>query len=229
MKAILEKLKKMSQINLINRWKSLLFPDLSKYESSKYTDLALFKEAISAFGFAVISYAFFYFFIFIIGYNYYSKINNQMQEEFILKGNSYVSYFFNSYPFNIIYVIALLVIFALFCSSVIYIIFKLIEDEKIKYSKILSITLLMEVWWIFVLFFILIINTTYPFDQTTSIILFGLLIASWIICLGVGIYFSSRTFVNIANKLINVNTKRTYFAIYLTQIIFFYSVYSIIT
>jgi hypothetical protein len=229
MKALLGKLKGLFRFNLINKWKSLLFPELSKYESNKYTDLILFKEAISGFGFAIISYTLFYFLVFVIGYGYYSEINTRMQEEFILKGNSYLSYLFNSYPFNIIYVLALLIIFTLFCSSLIYLIFKMIEDTKIKFLTILSINLLMNVWWIFILFFILIINTSYPFDQTTSVMLFGLLISAWILCLGSGIFFSSRVFVKIANKLVNVNIKRTYFAIYLTQILFFYFIYSIIT
>lgn len=229
MKALLGKLKGWFRFNLINKWKSLLFPELSKYESNKYTDLILFKEAISGFGFAIISYTLFYFLVFVIGYGYYSEINTRMQEEFILKGNSYLSYLFNSYPFNIIYVLALLIIFTLFCSSLIYLIFKMIEDTKIKFLTILSINLLMNVWWIFILFFILIINISYPFDQTTSVMLFGLLISAWILCLGSGIFFSSRVFVKIANKLVNVNIKRTYFAIYLTQILFFYFIYSIIT
>lgn len=229
MNTFLRKLKGLFQLNLINKWKSLLFPDLSKFESNNYTDLILFKEAISGFGFALICYTLFYFLVFILGYGYYSELNIRMQEEFILKGNSYLSYFFNSYPFNIVYVLALLIIFTLFCSSLIYIIFKMIEEVKIKFQTILSINLLMNAWWIFILFFILIINTSYPFDQTTSVVLFGLLISAWILCLGCGVYFSSRVFVNLANKLLSVNIKRTYFAIYLTQILFFYFIYSIIT
>lgn len=229
MKSLLEKIKNIFKINIINKWKSILFPDYSKYIQQNYTERTLFKQGLSSFLYAIVSYTTFYFIVFLLGYNYYSEINNRMQEEFILKGNSYISYFFNSYPFNIVYVIALLIIFILFCSSFVYLIVKLIEEVKISFLTLISVVLSMTVWWVFSLFFFLILNTSFPFNQPTSVVYFGFLIAFWIILLSVGMFFSSRLFVNLLNNLLNVNRKRSYFAIYTAQILFFYFIFSIIT
>lgn len=210
------------------KWKSILNPNIELEFNSKDTGSNIFKTAVNKFVYCLLSYIVFYFVLFILGYPYYSSANEKISEEFALKGQGGLGLIFNSYPFNVIYVLVLIVFFSLFMAVSTHFLMKLLEEEKRPFLQNAGICLHSMCFWIAILFVLVVLNTIYPFNEPTSIILFSILVASWIILFSVSVFFSTRFYGKASASFFNQNQKRAYIGWLVPLAVFFYFIAGII-
>ncbi|TGN16948.1 hypothetical protein [Leptospira idonii] len=209
--------------------RDLFKPDFTVIYGSEQSSVDILRKGASFFGYVSITYVIFYFLAFLVGYPYYSRMNEAMLADFQMKGHSNFTYIMNSYPFNVVYIFSALILFVFFVSALGYFFAKFFEEDKREFRAHLGICLHATSLLIFILFFVFIANTIFPFRQPVGIVLFSSLIALWIIFFGLGLYLSSKIFVGASYSYFSQNKRRAALTWLFPLLLFIYMVLGIIT
>jgi len=209
--------------------KELFSPNYSHVYSKDKTDREIFRFGFSLFSYTYIMYVIMYVFMFLIGYPYFSKLNETMRADFEAKGNSSFSLFLNTYPWNVLYILASLVILLLFVSILSYGLARLLEDGKRSYKAHLGLCLHGISILLSCLFVIFIANTIFPFNEQVGVVLFSFLVAIWLIMFFIGTYLSTRVFVRASNVYFEQHKRRSAITWLLPFLFVIYTIFGIVT
>ncbi|WP_411821938.1 hypothetical protein [Leptospira sp. 'Mane'] len=209
-------------------WKNVIKNPVIEYDKST-SPKEVFRIGLRYFLYFSLTYMVFYFLLFLCAYPYYSKLNEALRLDFEAKGNSSLSYLLNSYPFNVIYVFSALILFVLFVTVFSYYLARFLETESRSFLAHFGVCLHSTAGLVSVLFVVLIVNSVFPFSQPVGYLLFGLLVASWLILFAAGLYLSTRIFIKASYGYFNQNKKRASLTWLLPLLVFGYFVFGIIT
>lgn len=213
---------------IYNDIRSIILPDYSKTFSSKIDENSLITNIRKNTIYLITLYVLFYFSLYILGFSYYNEINESIIKDLTEKQSSFIVIFFNTYPFNIVYVLILLIFFSLTTSIITFFLGNLLEDYKKSFKMNLAFSINANSIWILSLILIVIINTLFPFNQPNGVIIVGLLIGIWLIIFSGSIYLSTKAYNNSMSHYYDANSKRTTFIWLLSNFFIIYFIYSLI-
>jgi hypothetical protein len=209
--------------------KDLFAPEYSITYANQRSPQEIFGFGLSLFVYTYIMYAIMYVFIFFLGYPYFSRLNDAMKADFEAKGNSAFSLFLNTYPWNVLYILATLVILLLLTSALSFGVAKLLEDGKRSYKAHLGLCLHGTSILLASLFVIFIANTIFPFNSQVGVVMFSFLVAIWILMFLGGTFFSNRVFVRASNEYFGQPKKRSAITWLLPLLFVIYTIFGIVT
>ncbi len=212
-----------------NRIKDLFSPDYDSVYSEEKTSQEIFLSGLTLFVYTYGLYVLMYVGMFILGYPYFSKLNETMRADFEAKGHSNFSLFLNTYPWNVLYILASLVIVLLFTSLLSYALARLLEDGKRSYKAHLGLCLHGTSILLSCLFVIFIANTIFPFNQQVGVVLFSFLVAIWILMFILGTFLSTRVFVRASFSHFGQHKRRAVITWLLPFLFVMYTIFGIVT
>lgn len=212
-----------------NQIKNLFSPDFEDVYAKSKTDGEVFLTGLSLFVYTYSMYVIMYLSMFLLGSPYFSKLNDAMRADFEAKGHSAFSLFLNSYPWNVLYILASLVIVLLFTSLLSYGLVRLLEDGKRSYKIHLGLCLHGTSILLSCLFVIFIANTIFPFNQQVGVILFSFLVSVWILMFLIGTYFSTQVFVRASFVHFEQHKRRAAICWLLPFLFVMYTIFGIVT
>ena len=174
-------------------------------------------------------YVIMYVFMFLIGYPYFAKLNDTMRADFEAKGNSSFSLFLNTYPWNVLYILASLAIVLLLTTIFSYALVRLLEDGKRRFKAHLGLCLHGTSILLSCLFVIFIANTIFPFNQQVGVVLFSFLVAIWILMFILGTFVSTRVFVIASVAHFDQHKRRAAISWLLPFLFVMYTIFGIVT
>ncbi|MEK6883348.1 MAG: hypothetical protein AABY22_27215 [Nanoarchaeota archaeon] len=191
-------------------------------------------KEILGFGLKMFSYAFvlylmMYLFIFLCGYSYFSNLNDGLRLNFQEKNYSEFSLFLNSYPWNVLYVLASFIIMIVYVSTFSYLTAIMLEEERQNFKAHLGLCLHATSSIIMCLLMIYLANTIFPFNDRVSVVLFSILVSVWIIAFIVSVFLSTKVFVFGAKQYFGQTKKRAAITWLVPYLSFVYLVFGILT
>lgn len=163
--------------------------------------------------------------LYLINISSLSELNNTLSKNFEDKGVSFIFYFMNLYPFNVIYIYFFWILMYFFLSVLSLLLLTLLGEKRKPFSR-LSASILYASSFIFLTCFpLLILNSFMPISENTTLGGFSFLIAVWIGIIGIGILFSATTFGRLGKYVLNQNLNRAVFAWVFSVFTFFYLIY----
>lgn len=184
----------------LQTFKNLFTPKFSDLYAKNRSEKEIFLFGLGLFVYTYLVYVGIYVFIFLLGYPYFSHLNEMMRLDFESKGYSKYSLFLNSYPWNVLYVLASLLILCILTSAFSYACARLLEEGKRSFRVHLGLCLHGMSILLACLFLVFIANTIFPFQEKASIFVFSLLVSIWILMFILGTIFSTRIFVNASHS-----------------------------
>ncbi|GBF52055.1 hypothetical protein LPTSP4_35930 [Leptospira ryugenii] len=179
----------------LKQWKGIIRPDFEKAFENPAEDKQILMDSIKRFTFTMLNYVGFYLCLFLIGYRYYSALNEQMVLGYTKKGITGLGTYLNLYPFNVIYLVFALILTVGFLSIFTYLFLVYLEDVKPSFIKNLS-AILNSVALVNVLLFpFLLINALFPFDKPIGTFGLGVYVGALILVLAVGFVYSAVIYI----------------------------------
>lgn len=196
---MMNKLKEIYNQYLIVLWNK---GRIEKIESKEFLKNSLKRISLVS-GVYLILYLLFY----IIKFSTYQIYNNKVILELAAKGSNPILKYINTYPGNVIYIFISLLIFSIAMIVVTYLFTLLFEIEKRDFSIHAALTLRSVATSFSVFPLVLLINSLFPLNDSSSKLATSTLIASWIILAGASYILSLRNYI-IDNESIFEQPKR---------------------
>ncbi|WP_108978501.1 hypothetical protein [Leptospira ryugenii] len=210
-----------------NQIKKLFVPDYEDVYSKERSSRDIFLGGLGLFIYTYTMYVIMYVSIFVLGYPYFSKMNENLRADFEAKGNSSFSLFINSYPWNVLYILASLVIVLIFVGLLSYALVRLLEDDKRSFRAHIGLCLHGLSILLSCLFVVFIFNTIFPFNQEVGVVLFAFLVAIWILMFIIGTYFSTKVFINASEECFGQHRRRAMISWLLPFLFVMYTIFGI--
>jgi hypothetical protein len=166
-----------------------------------------------------------YLFFYLINISSLSSINDSLVKSFEEKNVSFLFYFINLYPFNVVYIYFFWVFMFLFLSVLSLLLLTLLGEKRKPLSRLNASILYASSFLFLSSFPLLILNSFIPIGEDTTLGGFSFLVAIWISIIGIGILFSATTFGKLGKYVLNQNINRATFAWVFSIFTFLYLIY----
>ncbi len=213
----------------IEQCKNLFTPNFSvAYERNK-TEKEIFLFGLKLFVYTYLLYVGIYIFIYLLGYPYFANLNEMMRLDFEKKGYSSFSLVLNSYPWNVLYVLASFSIILLLTSILSYAFARFLEEGKRSFRVHMGLCLHGMSILLACLYIVFIANTIFPFNEKASIFVFSVLVSIWIFMFVLGTIFSTRIFVKGSFSYFGQNQRRGALSWLVSFSLIVYFIFGIVT
>ncbi|TGK45445.1 hypothetical protein [Leptospira bouyouniensis] len=195
---------KLNEIYL--RYKDIVWPTkpLEKSEPAEMIKMAL-RNIFLVSGIYLLLYLFF----FVAKYSTYQKYNEKVIADLNVKNSGFLLKYLNTYPGNVIYILFSLIIFSISMILVSYLLSLLLETEKRSFLVHCGVVLRAVATAFSVFPIVLIINSTFPINETSGSFTTSLLVASWIILALSSYIISVRNYIFDNNALYSQPKRRS--------------------